>query len=86
MTILSVVVHFITSLSSYNSDNIIKLLILSSIMIVFSCIGSVVGIMLIRSYFKENSNSVKSLIIIVLLIVNVIILFRAIILIIFALL
>ena len=85
MTALNVVAYFNTSLSSYNynSNDITTLLILSSIMIIFSCIGLVLGIRVVKSHSKE-SNSIKSIILIVLLIVNIIILFRAIILTIFA--
>lgn len=62
MTALNVVAYFNTSLSSYsyNSNDITTLLILSSIMIIFSCIGLVLGIRVVKSHSKE-SNSVKNI-------------------------
>jgi hypothetical protein len=85
MTILSVIAYLITILSSliFDSNDITTpLLILSFIMIVSSLIGSVLGIMQAKSYHKESKtvtiNALSINILTVLLIVNILILLRAI--------
>ncbi|MGH4123654.1 MAG: hypothetical protein ACREV6_12075 [Clostridium sp.] len=78
MTILSAAVYLITSLSSFTlyDNDLTILLILSFMMIIFSFIGSVVGVMVVKPYFKQ-SITVKTIILLGLLLVNIIILLRS---------